>query len=123
MQSQSYITQPHPKKSKGTEKTPIEGSAATDPWGFIAKEGYFNKGGRDMVQLLGASFQEVLHENLPVPILLTPSFRQKINLSSGLGPSVTHFLAVNMNSAANNTQKIRQMLARKFGTTPETYMR
>ena len=111
------------KKSKGTEKTPIEGSAATDPWGFIAKEGYFNKGGRDMVQLLAASFQEVLHKNWPVPIRLTPSFRQKINLSSELGPSVTHFLAVNMNSAANNTQKIREKLACEFSTTPVTSMR
>ena len=76
-----------------------------------------------MVQLLGAPFQEVLHGNWPVPILLTSSFRQKISLSSELGPSVTHFLAVNMKSAANNTQKIREMLAYVFSTTPETFMR
>ena len=111
------------KKSKGTEKTPIEGSAATDPGGFIAEEGYFNKGGRDMVQLLGPAFQEVLRENWPVPIPLTPLFRQKISLSSELAPSVTHFLAVNMKSAANNTQKIRDVLAYQFCTTPETSMR
>ena len=76
-----------------------------------------------MVQLLGAPFQEVLHENWSVPIRLTSSFRQKTNLSSELGPSVTHFLAVNMNSAANNTQKIREKLACEFSTTPVTSMR
>ena len=76
-----------------------------------------------MVQLLGAPFQEVLHGNWPVPILLTSSFRQEISLISELGLGVTHFLAVNMKSAANNTQKIREMLAYVFSTTPETFMR
>ena len=86
-----------------------------------------------MVPLLGATFQEVLRGNWPagrdrrnwdpVPILLTSSFRQKISLSSELGPGVTHFLAVNMKSAVNNTQDICEKLACEFRTTPVTSMR